>query len=79
MQKPKQKSRRDEPKRTERQRAADARRRQERHAAGNVRTSGPKTPEKRMAPRAPGEVSSSMSSPGRSPSFSSSTVRPTFS
>ena len=56
MQKPKKTSRRDEPKRTERQRAADARRRAERHAAGNVRVSGPKTPEKRMAPKAPGEV-----------------------
>ncbi len=56
MQKPKKTSRRDEPKRTERQRAADARRHAERHAAGNVRVSGPKTPEKRMAPKAPGEV-----------------------
>ena len=45
-----------EGRRTERQIAADKRRRQERHARGNVRVEGTKTPEKRMAPLAPGRV-----------------------
>lgn len=55
MQKPR-KTERDDSKRTERQRAADKRRRQERHLAGNVRNEGVKTPEKRMAPLEPGRV-----------------------
>ena len=55
MQKPR-RTEKPEGRRTERQIAADKRRRQERHARGNVRIEGTKTPEKRMAPLAPGRV-----------------------
>lgn len=56
FQKSKPRRREDEPRRTERQRAADARHRAEKHAQGHVKASGPKTPEKRMAPLAPGRT-----------------------
>lgn len=49
-------SARTEDKRTDRQRAADRRRHEERAREGFVRRSGPKTPEKRMAPLEPGRV-----------------------
>lgn len=49
-------SARTEDKRTDRQRAADRRRHEERARGGFVRRSGPKTPEKRMAPLEPGRV-----------------------
>lgn len=49
-------SARTEDKRTDRQRAADRRRHEERAREGFVRHSGPKTPEKRMAPLEPGRV-----------------------
>ena len=57
MQKPR-RTERAEPgrRRTERQIAADKRRREERAREGFVKHSGPKTPEHRMAPRAPGRV-----------------------
>ena len=55
MQKPRHTDRADAPKRTERQRAADKRRREEARALGGY-AKGPKTPEKRMAPLAPGQV-----------------------
>lgn len=54
FQKPK-RVRKDESKRTERQRAASARQRADK-AAGRLQKSGPKTPEKRMAPLHPGQV-----------------------
>ena len=55
MQKPRQTERADAPKRTERQRAADKRRREEARAMGGY-AKGPKTPEKRMAPLAAGRT-----------------------
>lgn len=56
MQKPRRTSRDGDDRRTDRQRAADRRRHEERARTGFKRTKGDMTPEKRMAPLAPGRV-----------------------
>lgn len=55
MQKPRKTGRTESPRRTERQRAADKRRREEARAMGGYEK-GPKTPEKRMTALKPGQV-----------------------